>query len=543
MKINENLLTLYDKAKELPEKGSSLKDQIELVDLRYISSDPAGEGGMKKILRTKDEVTGREVAMAVISEEEPTRTTIENFLREARITAALQHPNIVPVYDIGINDDDMPYFTMKLLEGEPLDIFLKKKPPLPELVEIFKKICDGTAYAHSRGIIHLDLKPANIYIGRFGDVIICDWGLARLVNSDENDSLIIDDDSLDAAEVTHMTLNGELKGTPGFMAPEQARPKSFKDQRTDIFTLGALLYSMLTGKVPFEGKTVEEVCDKTLKDDPIPPSKATDRVIPPSLEAICMKAMAKSPVDRYSSVEEIIQEIDNYQAGFATEAENAGTIRQLQLLYKRHRLLSLAIAAVLTVALTATIIYIKQQKENLVVVKEKEQIAVDNLNKFKAEREEKLRIGFDAAKSYFENAQKYWTEDNYTPALKEVTKALKYDPDHTESNSLMGKLLLARWNFKEARKYLLKGTAYQNKFFIPICNDFGPKINPETGMLNNDDFLKLVARTPVANTVVKFMYHDILKKKMPIEEKVRMVKAILQIRNPLQREISFNYDH
>lgn len=539
MKINNSLLSLYDKAQDLQGNDNlSLLEQISNIELRYLDKAPVGQGGMKKILSFQDEVTGRKVAMALLAEEAPEDSLVENFLREARITAALQHPNIVPVYDIGLNKDGKPYFTMKLLRGQTLEEFLKKKTSIIERLEVFKKICDGMAYAHSKGIIHLDLKPENIYVGNFGDVLICDWGLARILLSDDDEEIPADDEKLDFAEVSHMTLNGQVKGTPGFMAPEQVNSKSFKDQRTDIFSLGALLFYMLDGQEPFHGKNFEEVRQATLHKKPL----LNNSNIPLSLQAIFFKAMEKQPENRYTCINEIIAEVENYQQGFATEAENAGLIRQLTLLVKRHKVIFSATALVFIIITLALFLFISQQEENLRIVAGKEKAAREALEKFEKEKTERLQVQKDSSHRYFLNAELMFRNLDFHKALTEVEKVLLFNPNMKSANALKAKILLSFYQIEEAIKYFKKADQHQKGFFRPLTDFCLPRLNSQTGRLDHDDYLTLVSMTPEPNTVVKYMMEDVFAQQMPIEERTRLVKEILLIRNPEISNLKFHYD-
>jgi eukaryotic-like serine/threonine-protein kinase len=542
MEINNSLVSLYEKAKSLSNQERSLMTTLSAIELRYLNEVPVGEGGVKTIKKVRDEVTGRFVAMALLTDPEPDDNAIENFLREARITASLQHPNIVPIYDIGINQQGAPYFTMKLLEGATLAEYIQKSPTMGELVEIFKKISEGIAYAHSRGIIHLDLKPENIYIGKFGDVVICDWGLARIVMSDETDEIIADDDSLDAAEVSHLTMNGYVRGTPGFMAPEQARGKSYKDQKTDIFSLGAILFFMLTKEAPFTGTTFEEVRSKTLNDSPSLPDQLTTS-IPASLEAIYQKAMEKEPAKRYNSAIVMIQDLESYLHGFATEAENASLMRQLKLLYQRHKIIFNATFIIIATVCFAIVLFIRQQEENLLVIATKERDAREALEKYEMEKSDRQKIQEDSSYRYYLNANNLFKAFRFDNALQEVERALLFNPKYQPANALHGKILFAYYRMDEAIHYFNIGDKGQKNFFMPLATFAMPRINPDTGRLNNDDYLTLISMTPEPNTVVKYMMDDVFAQAMTLEERVRMVKEILLIRNPGIKKLNFLYDN
>lgn len=315
-------------------------------------------GGMKKIFTVNDQKTSREIALAELKEDTHcSQEEIEQFLREARVTAALDHPNIVPVYDIGINIYGKPYFTMKFLRDESLHKVLKElrkanpyyvyKFPLPMLLEVFVKVCDALAFAHANGVVHLDIKPDNIMLGSYGEVYICDWGLAKILKSDEE--LPTATHQLDQTLLNHFTLSGTVKGTPGFMAPEQINPRfGQKNTKTDIYAIGALLYSILTLKKPFSGQSVKQMLENTVNGALISPAELrTVNEVPKALSAVCMKAMAVKQSDRYETLDLLIEDIRAYQNGFATAAENPHLFTGLALFVKRHKIAVISTCVVL----------------------------------------------------------------------------------------------------------------------------------------------------------------------------------------------------
>ncbi len=325
---------------------------------RYGEFHLIAEGGMKNIYQVKDPFTARNVAMAIIKDK-PAKNQSEcnRFIKEARIAANLQHPNIVPIHDIGVTSDHRPFFTMKLIRGENLSSILRKlhdgdpeyleKYDLSRLLIIFQKVCDALSFAHDKGIIHLDLKPENIQVGDYGEVLILDWGLAKLVKLKHEEA---GKPKTDARSTVHrhlaqhhyarQTVHGMVKGTPGYMSPEQAVGDiNSKDHRTDIYSLGAILYSILTYQRPTVGDSFAAIVKETISGNIIPPSKrAPDKLIPTSLEAVTMKAMAADPDLRYQSIKEFEDEINAFIGGFATLAQEAGLFTQLALMFKRHKL-------------------------------------------------------------------------------------------------------------------------------------------------------------------------------------------------------------
>ncbi len=200
---------------------------------------------------------------------------------------------------------------------------------------MFVKVCDAIAYAHSIQVVHLDLKPANIQVGHYGEVLVCDWGLGRVYGREDGiefERLLLNSDLLSSN-----TLFGELRGTPGYMAPEQIQKDGNRDTRTDIYQLGCILYSLLTLQRPVEGEP-DGALDKTVRGEITPPrQRSPERNIPASLEAVALKAMAVDPEHRYASVELLGDEVRRYLTGFATHAEQASVFTQLGFLFQRNK--------------------------------------------------------------------------------------------------------------------------------------------------------------------------------------------------------------
>lgn len=377
---------LFQMAQDYRENSQTIYGELLQGGTRYTEPEFIARGGMKEVYSVKDNTTGRLVALTVLINEEKANAR-ESFLREARITAFLQHPNIMPVYDLGIDDGGTPFFTMKLNQGESLLSILKKlaegdseyleRYTMPTLMQIFRKICEAAAYAHSKGVIHLDIKPDNVQISDFGEVLLCDWGLGKITNRDmDAEESLMDMDSLDSSEVTNITRNDRIKGTPGYMAPEQIKVKySVRDETTDVYALGALLYSLLTYEIPIEGRNTQDLLRRTVRGKIISPRKRKSAAdIPASLEAVCLKAMSRLQENRYQLVDEMIDEIDSWQSGFATEAEEAGLFKQLLLIYKRNKIffLSLITFGFVFVGLMAGFIFIQGNLLSQLEDKEKE---------------------------------------------------------------------------------------------------------------------------------------------------------------------------
>jgi serine/threonine-protein kinase len=352
------LYDLFDESLDELDPADQLPLYAELRSLqeRYIEPELIALGGMKRILKVLDRQSNRHVAMARLHED-ASDLLFDPFIREARLTALLEHPNVISVHDVGVDSGGQPYFTMELKVGDGLDIVLRKALagddyPLSDRLEIFLKVCDAITYAHSRRVIHLDIKPANIQVGEFGEVLVCDWGLGKFVgNTDE----IADDVLLNPDLLSEMTLSGQIKGTPGYMAPEQVRG-DVPDERTDIYALGALLHAILTCRPPVEGDT-ESMLEATLAGEIVPPS-VRDPSVPESLSAVVMKAMALDPHDRYAAVSELVKDLRAFLGGYSPAAHESGLSTEVVLFYRRHRAVCNVAAAFLAIVVIVTALFV-----------------------------------------------------------------------------------------------------------------------------------------------------------------------------------------
>lgn len=299
-----------------------------------------GSGRTGYVVAVRDRSLRRRVAMKLLgsgSDGKQTRRTAERFLAEAQITGQLEHPNIVPIHDFGVLPDGRHFCTMKLVRGETLrQVFERsnggtpaEKYTLPRLLAVLQQIANALSFAHARGVIHRNLKPENIMLGEFGEVLLMDWGLAKLKRAPATFPLLDEDaawgqrlgiDSLDVEG----TRVGTVAGTPGYLAPEQARGEVDKiDERTDVFALGAVLYELLTGTPPYHqadaARRIQAAADGRVIDAPAVRSRQTNarrgqsaQRVPRELAAIAMKALAHKAEDRYASAQEFGEEVQRY---------------------------------------------------------------------------------------------------------------------------------------------------------------------------------------------------------------------------------------
>jgi serine/threonine-protein kinase len=277
----------------------------DIVDLGLL-----GKGGMSRVYRVRDETLNREVALKVLRPELSKETTAHvRFVDEAKITAQLDHPNIPPVYALSSEKKKTTCFTMKVLEGESLQQMLERRKhegaeALFAALEVLVRVCDAVAYAHDKGIFHLDLKPANVMVGEHGQIYVVDWGLARRKSELPSEA---DDDQSSI-------------GTPAYMAPEQARGQNYAlDERTDVFLLGGLLYRILVGQPPYLAATSEDTLMLARMGAMVPPTTmaGTGSPVPARLKAICVRAMEPNPAARYPSVAEFRRDVEDFIHGTA----------------------------------------------------------------------------------------------------------------------------------------------------------------------------------------------------------------------------------
>jgi serine/threonine protein kinase len=269
-----------------------ISSEMQLREGRYTTGDEIGRGGMKKILLSEDKLTSRKVAQAKLLDSKDDQKT-ESFFREARITAQLQHPNIVPVYDAGYDREGQAFFTMKPVGKKTLKNYFEERKATgakydQESLDIFLKICNAMAYAHANKVVHLDLKPENIYLGEFSEVLVGDWGFARGSNEECLSEELLVEDIYD--EHSH---HGVLKGTPGYMAPEQIEKSLGKrDELCDIYALGAILYELLCGKRANSAEGCKALLEQTLQGKRKRP-REINKALARGLESIILKALEK----------------------------------------------------------------------------------------------------------------------------------------------------------------------------------------------------------------------------------------------------------
>jgi PAS domain S-box-containing protein len=304
---------------------------------RYTLVHLHASGGIGRIWVARDSQLGRDVALKELRPERMGNVALlQRFLREAQVTGQLEHPGVIPVYELSRrSDDDQPFYTMRWIKGRTLteavrDYHEERRRghadslKLLALLNAFVIVCNTVAYAHSRGVIHRDLKGQNVILGNYGEVIVLDWGLAKLVERGEAEPEAVPV-AFDppGSGMTDLTVHGQALGTPSYMAPEQAAGRmDLIDARTDVYGLGAIFYEILTGQPPFTGPDIIDVLRSVQEEQPIPPLRLNPEV-PPALQAICLQALAKKLADRHASASELAQQVQQWQDVQRRLAEDA----------------------------------------------------------------------------------------------------------------------------------------------------------------------------------------------------------------------------
>ncbi len=323
MSLGQNENSSFETTASFIEGHAPKAEEVKYTIGPYQILGEIGQGGMGEVLLGYDVQCGRRIALKKIRKDLIEFKKLHNrFLKEARITSQLTHPAIMPIYSIEDQGDTI-YYTMPFVQGETLKQILRKtreqekqgKNPhyigesIPALVRIFITVCQGIAYAHSHGVLHRDIKPENVMVGKYGEILILDWGLAKLIESDEEDSIKMpsNDHSL--------TRHDKIVGTINFLAPERALGLPATIQ-TDVYALGVLLYQILTLQNPFHRGSLEAFrknFNKEVLNDPV--EVAPYRDVPRLLSGIVLKCLHKDPSQRYQSVDSLIYELENYIEG------------------------------------------------------------------------------------------------------------------------------------------------------------------------------------------------------------------------------------
>jgi tetratricopeptide (TPR) repeat protein/tRNA A-37 threonylcarbamoyl transferase component Bud32 len=426
--------------------------QLPAAAGRYSLGEEIARGGMGAVYRATDTVLDREVAVKVLQEKyAPNAGVARRFAAEARITAQLQHPNIPAVHDLGTLADGRPFLAMKLIKGQTLDHLLRQRADPAEdrgrFVGVFEQVCQAVAYAHARDVIHRDLKPANVMVGRFGDVQVMDWGLAKVLGARAEEQTDPEATTAETAMVNlresdaALTRAGSVLGTPAYMPPEQAAGAvGMIDRRSDVFGLGAVLAVVLSGRPPFVGNTAESTRARAALGDVGECFARLDSCgADPDLVALCKRCLAPKPEDRPADAIEVAVVVAGLRAAaderarraelerVRVEGEQATALARSAERRKRRRLV-IGAAAVLALAVVGGLTAVLAVQRQANAVQLQANIDLEAKNAELAEQQKEVEARFEMAQKAIATLHTGVSEDLLlkSPEFKELrTKVLK----------------------------------------------------------------------------------------------------------------------
>jgi serine/threonine protein kinase len=316
----------------------AVAQEPDLSGTRYELGEELARGGMGVVYSARDRELDRVVALKVLAAEMADPEMVARLRREARIIAHLEHPGIVPVHDVGTLPDGRVFYAMKLVTGKRLDAQVLEAPTLGERLRLFLRICEPVAFAHAHGVIHRDLKPQNVMVGPFGEVLVMDWGVAKHREEPPVGASAAPPRPASDEDTAH----GTVLGTPAYMAPEQARGELERvDARADVYALGAILHFLLTGHAPGRWKAGPDEPTRTWAGPASAPALGPSRRLAPGLprplEAIALMALSPDPAGRYASVEALAADVGRFLEGGRVEAYPENAWQKARRFAGRHR--------------------------------------------------------------------------------------------------------------------------------------------------------------------------------------------------------------
>jgi tetratricopeptide (TPR) repeat protein len=489
-----------------------------------IDARPLASGGMATIFSARDRALGRDLALKMLRDGgEPAARArrVVRFYEEARITSQLDHPGIVPVYEMGLDAAERPYFAMKRVRGATLADVLERRVsgdaawPRERVLAVLGRVCEAVAFAHRNGVIHRDLKPENVMVGDFGEVYVMDWGLARKLATHDggvaarSDGPLADAEMLDALR----TQDGEVIGTPAYMAPEQALgQRGDVGRHSDVYSLGAMLYQVLAGRPPYAGGRApvssRAVLERVAQGPPEPLSRlAADA--PAELIAICDKAMERDWRKRYADVAQLSDDLTAFLQGRVVRAHEVGAWAEARKWIQRNRALALAVGVALVFLIgggVTSLIYAREAREQSRI--SSEHAATENVAREEAERaaeasrrneeaakhsEAEARASGRRAKRVTEfveralvdsdpnqgGAQNYLVADAMQRALDELERGVLADDPETEASlqSTIARILQGNARAEQALELARQALATRRRLFPGDHQDVHASLN------------------------------------------------------------------
>ena len=453
--------------------ADSLQSLAPYNDKRYEELSLIGEGALKQVYLCHDHVIGRDVALARMKPE----AHVDDFLNEARLAATLSHPYIAAIHDIGFDDNDQAFFVMELYEGENLQDYLDRheRLSLNELIEIFMKVCEASAFAHSCGVLHLDIKPSNVRIDEFGGILLCDWGISRSMHFRSPEFKGQTTDHLQ--KISQGTLMGELRGTPDFMAPEQKEKHAKMTQNTDVYGLGALLLCLLQSS-SIRGRDKFRLIDELNR--------------PQVIKAICRKCLEKKPEKRYQSVEELIKDLEKFKNNISFSIDGLSFLQIFSYITNRYKRQFIFLVVNLAI-FTALISYYRswQSTQNQRLEQSKQELLAN-------QQREKEQILLEAEEAYIQASLLFRTvgdralfnAKNLKIAETLITKAIKLNSSKAEYHLLLGKLRFTQKKYSEAKLSFQKAPELF-KYFVELTSKVEAIVRKEEDS-NLDKFSKIL---------------------------------------------------
>jgi len=342
----------------------------------YSIGGEIARGGMGKILSARDRRLRRDVVIKVTRNE--AGQIDPRFEREALITARLQHPSIVRVYEAGVLEDGRAFYAMERVRGQSLEVVLEGTRSLRERLALLPHaiaVADAIAYAHNEGVLHRDLKPSNVLIGPFGETVVIDWGLAKDLRAGDVVGAAASSPGTSSSDGS-LTQVGSVMGTPSYMAPEQALGEA-SDERTDVYALGALLYTLLAGVPPHRGRTTNEVLEQVIAARRVALA-VREPAVPPELATIVERAMARDPADRYANAKDLADELRRFAEGKLVASHTYSTWRLIKRWIGRHAItVSVAVVALIVLAVGGVLAFRSVLEERDKVQRSKNELILD----------------------------------------------------------------------------------------------------------------------------------------------------------------------